>query len=145
MSLPASDSPLDQLPAPLTIHERMGNLYVELALLRRYCAYLRQRENTGKKGTRHRRPKRFARGANKKAAWPAIFFRLFRWLRKRTRQDLFLALFAFGFIALLLSDIARNQLTLEKFLALTGTYLLGKGTGCKSQARAQVMQDGQKP
>jgi hypothetical protein len=35
MSLPATDSPLDQLPAPLTIHERMGSLYVELALLRR--------------------------------------------------------------------------------------------------------------
>jgi hypothetical protein len=35
MAVTALDSPLDQLPAPPTIHERMGRLYRELALLRR--------------------------------------------------------------------------------------------------------------
>lgn len=30
-----TDSPLDQLPPPPLIHERMGRLYRELALLRR--------------------------------------------------------------------------------------------------------------
>ena len=31
----AESSPLDQLPPPLTVRERMGRLYRELALLRR--------------------------------------------------------------------------------------------------------------
>jgi hypothetical protein len=35
MSATETDSPLDQLPPPLVIHQHMGRLYRQLALLRR--------------------------------------------------------------------------------------------------------------
>ncbi len=52
--------------------------------------------------------------------------RLLLWVQTWTKEDVMLWLFVFGFAAVLLGDLLRHQLTLEKFLALTVPFLLGR-------------------
>lgn len=60
------------------------------------------------------------------------------------QRRLFFFVFLVGFMCVLVNDVCRNQLTLERFLALTVTFFFGRHVGSTQKAAADEARTGQK-
>jgi len=68
----------------------------------------------------------------------SFWCRLLLWVQTWTREDVLLWCFVLGFAAALICNLVQNGLPLERFLALTVPFLLGRKLGQSKKAKSRT-------